>query len=549
MRLHQRLGFLFGGILILVVSALAGVLYWQVRSTFVRRSAEQAQTLAELAVEQGGRRAKALDVSLSNLSGNIELKILMRDAARGGSAQRKLIDHLAEQKTRLGLTELTAIAPDGTVLARGHESADFGDPADSSPSAAFYLPAGSTVLRLRRPVTLQGRREGDIEAGMDMADFLSDVGKLFSGRVTLVAAADPFASPALPQMFQFVVTKPWTLSDGTVLADLVFSRTDEESRLVFRALILRAGIIFLIAMIAVALAVRRASDTVTRPVRLLAKAASEISLGNRRLNLPAPSRDEIGELTESFSRMAANLDESQKKLLAAERLAAWQDAARMLAHEIKNPLSPIKTTATTLSRATQDIDPNLGSLVDRGASTILNEIAHLEKLLSEFSAFARFPSPHPVPGDFNAAVKNAVEGFREKGKFIQWKEEYAANLPPALIDPGMFAEVVRNLLSNALDAAGSAPTAGSVIRIETSEENHHVRLTVADSGLGVSADKRRTLFTPYFTTKPGGTGLGLAVSRKIMIEHGGDLVLLDESPYKDARGAAFSAKLPTAISR
>lgn len=560
MRLHVRLIRLFGGLLIFMALTLGVFLLRDVRRAFIQRNAEHASHLAELAIEQCNRRAKLLTDAVEDLSQDIQLQILMRDATNGGASQRKLIDLCANRMASSGLQELTAISPEGIVLARGHHTADFGDrilSTETSPAPGnIYLQPESNILRFCQPVLIQNRQVGKIEGGLDLSDVLSEMGTLFSGEVALDSIMIPDSSrvrqpnpdavfqDGFNSPFRYTVSKPWTLSDGTLLTQLVFSRTDEDSRRMVQHLIIRTGSLVLLVLAGGAFIVTRLSKAVTRPIQQLALAASEISRGSRHLNLPPPSHDEVGELTEAFSRMAASLDESQKKLLAAERLAAWQDAARMLAHEIKNPLSPIKTTASTLARAAQEKDAHLDKLAGRGAATILNEIAHLEKLLSEFSSFARFPSPKPSPADFNSAVRQTVESLRDKAKEIRFVERYAGNLPPAMIDPGMFSEVVRNLILNAVDAVGSAPA--RVIHIETSRENTHVVLTLADSGLGIPADKRRTLFTPYFTTKPGGTGLGLAVSRKIMIEHGGDLTLLDASPFADAAGAAFRAKLPLA---
>lgn len=548
MRLHVRLGILFGSLLVLVFAALAAILYWQARSAFVRRSAEQADRVTETALKIGDRRARELNESVAQLAGDFQIGILMRDARSAGASQKRLIDLLSARVRDGGLHELTAVSPDGVVLGRGHQPADFGDAAESAPLSVPYFRPQSSMLRIRLPVRLHSRGAGHIEVGLDLADDLSEMGRLFGGQVSLSAAgaAGSAGAPATrhaPGQFRFASSAEWRLSDGTVLADLIFESTDEESRQMFRNLIARGAAVLLVALLAAGIGVAAVARSVSRPVRQLAQAAAEISRGRRQLELPPAGGSEVGELADAFARMASSLDESQKKLLAAERLAAWQDAARMLAHEIKNPLSPIKTTASTLARAAQDKDPGLGRLAERGSVTILSEIGHLEKLLSEFSAFARFPSPHPAPGDFNAAVRAAVEQFREKVRHIRWVERYGDGIPPALIDAGMFAEVVRNLILNAAEAGAQ------LIHLQTARDARHAVLTLCDSGPGIDAGRRGSLFTPYFTTKSGGAGLGLAVSRKIMIEHGGDLTLLDASPFDDARGAAFRATLPLAAGR
>lgn len=540
MRLHLRLGLFLGCLLIFIMSALAGILYWQVRVTFAERSAEEASRLAESATGQADARSKVLSDFLSGLAQDYQIGLLFREAAQSGPSQRRLIEVMNARMSSAGLRELTAISPDGVVLARGHRVADFGDPADTAAPGAVYLTSGSAILRLRLPVRLQGRGVGEVEGGLDLSDVLADMGRLFSGDVALLTAAESNLPRARPLTFDVVVTKPWRLADGSSLGTFVFSKSDAESRAVFGRLILRIAGIFVIAALAVALVVLWVPRSVTSPLRRLAAAAGEISRGRRKLDLPPPSRDEIGDLTEAFSKMASSLDESEQKRLAAERLGAWQDAARMLAHEIKNPLSPVKLTATTLARAARENDPALPQLAGRGSAVILDEIAHLEKLLSEFSAFARFPSPSPAPADLNAAVRRSIDGFRGKLEGVRWIERYDPDIPPVPIDAGMFAEVLQNLTRNA------AESGARTVHLETSRENRHAVLVFADDGPGIPAARRGSLFSPYFTTKPGGTGLGLAVSRKIMIEHGGDLDLIDPSPFSDAPGAAFRMKLPFA---
>lgn len=542
MTLRLRLGLMFGGIMILVMTLLAGVLYWQARSVFVLRSEQEAGVLAEKAAREVERLTLTLGESIGRIGRDVQVGILLYEASEGGSAQRRLIDLLQSRAAENGLDELTAISADGVVLARGHRPAEFGDAAETAPVGSTHLTSGAAIMRLRLPVRLRSRHAGDIEGGMDLADDLAELGRLFSGRVFLSTGDEKSGPESARTPFDFVHATPLKLSDGTVLADLVFQKHDVETQTLFQRMIFQAGLIFLAALVAGGYAVMKISKTVSEPVRMLARVSGEFARTQKSPPLPVDAGGEIGELTRAFSLMMARIEESQNKLLAVERLAAWQDAARMLAHEIKNPLSPIKTTATILARAAEEKDPRLADLASRGASAVLAEITQLEKLLSEFSSFARFPAPKPAPADFNAVVQSVAAAFRDREKNLEWVEHYAQNIPACALDAGMSAEVVRNILKNAIEVMDSSPR--RVIHLETSAQNGFAVLIVADSGPGVEPSRRNSLFTPYFTTKPGGTGLGLAVSRKIMIEQGGDLVLLDRSPFSDAPGAAFRASVP-----
>ncbi len=551
MPLRIRLSLLFGGLLLFVMVCLAAVLYWQIRSSFIQRSVEQVHLLARYGVDRGERHADRLRLRLTDMAGDAQIVLAIREAGRGGSAQRRLID-LLQVRTEQGLlAEITVISPDGVALARGHRPAEFGDTTDAKGGApeSFYLSPDGTRIHYRQPVRLGGREVGTIDGAVDLTEDIEKIGNQFSGSVRLKPHADGPEDPVTPSAtagiaFEFVAVQPWILPDKTTLADFVFHRIDHESRGVFQKLSIRVGAIFLATAAIGGFFIFRLADTVTRPIRKLARASADLSSGSRSLDLPSPAGDEIGDLTGAFSKMASTLDESRHKLLAAERLAAWQDAARMMAHEIKNPLSPIKTVATTISRAARDKDPALAALAERSADMVLNEIAHLEKLLSEFSQFARFPAPQIRPGNLVSTVKSVIDEFRQKHKAIVWIEHLDPALPPVRIDAGMFSEVIRNLILNAVDAVQSpAMSRPPAIRVETKLDAPYAVLTVSDSGPGVPAEILPKLFTPYQTTKSSGSGLGLAVSRKIMIEHGGDLIHLFPSPFPETPGAAFRASL------
>lgn len=554
MRLNVRLTLTFGALLIGITAALTAVLYHDVRGAFLERSSQQAQRLAAAAVGRAELRAEELTRLMNATARRVSLGILLNDAGSDRAAQRRLIDELATLTRVNNLAELTAIGPGGTVLARGHARADFGGTADSAPLGELHLAdaAGAGVLRLRLPVDVQGELVGVIEGGVELRDILDELGALFGGDVTLAADARGLPpgvhttadASLLRGSIRFSTVVPWTRAGGNVIAHLVLARTDVDTLQALRRFLLRALAVLALIFALGAAALWKLSAAVTEPLRKLTLAASQISQGRRDLDLPAPGGDEIGELSRSFGRMAGSLDETREKLLAAERLGAWQDAARMLAHEIKNPLSPIKTTAGTLARAAEQSDPQLAALAQQGARTVLAEIAQLEKLLAEFTSFARFPAPKLAPADLDAVVRDTVAAFRAGDPRIRWDERLGGGARVAL-DDGLFREVLKNLFLNAADAMGG--TAANIIRIETSRDGDTAVVTVADNGPGIDASKRADLFKPYFTTKSHGTGLGLAVCRKIMIEHGGDIRLLDASPWPDINGAAFQLKLPIMV--
>ncbi|HUF23462.1 MAG TPA: ATP-binding protein [Vicinamibacterales bacterium] len=229
-------------------------------------------------------------------------------------------------------------------------------------------------------------------------------------------------------------------------------------------------------------------------------------------------------------------------LIRAQRVAAWRDVARRLAHEIKNPLTPIQLSAERLKRHFRDAPPNARSLVDECTTAIVTEVEALKNLVDEFAQFARMPAPRTVPTDLNALVDDALSLYA--GLFPQMAMERAfdPSLPPVRIDPEQIRRVVINLVDNAIEALTSSGTVDPHVRLSTAHDakNGVARLVVADNGPGIPPADRDKLFMPYYSTKLRGSGLGLAIVRRIVAEHGGSIEAADESP----RGTRFAIELP-----
>ena len=234
-------------------------------------------------------------------------------------------------------------------------------------------------------------------------------------------------------------------------------------------------------------------------------------------------------------------------LIRAQRVATWRDVARRLAHEIKNPLTPIQLCAECLRRNFSVAPPRARALVDECTSTIVGEVESFKGLVDEFSLFARMPSPHAVSFNLNGLLTDTLalyDGLFEK---IRIERVLARQLPPVRIDPEQIRRVVINLLDNAVDAldevaSGAQVNGTAVVSIETQHDASDgvVRMIVADNGPGISPADREKLFMPYFSTKRRGSGLGLAIVRRIVAEHGGSIEVQDNSPV----GTKFTVELP-----
>ena len=238
------------------------------------------------------------------------------------------------------------------------------------------------------------------------------------------------------------------------------------------------------------------------------------------------------------------------ELLGAQKAAAWQEVAQRIAHEIKNPLTPIQLSAQRLTRfldrqgasATGAAAPELVRLVRECAGLIQSEVGTLSSLVQEFSEFARFPAAHLVPEDVNEIVRRAVGIFEGRLEGIRVNMELESGLPPVRADAELLRRVLVNLIDNAAESLEGAAT--RELRIETRSDNDRetVSLVVADSGHGISPEDKDKLFLPHFSTKGRGTGLGLAIASRILAEHHGSIRVEDNIPA----GARFILRLPAA---
>lgn len=218
-------------------------------------------------------------------------------------------------------------------------------------------------------------------------------------------------------------------------------------------------------------------------------------------------------------------------LLRAQKAAAWQEVARRIAHEIKNPLTPISLCADRITRQLRrgPLSPDTRAILEECALTIQGEVQTVKSLVDEFSRFSRFPAAHPVPADLNEVVESALTVFAGRLHEIDLSRELAQNIPFIMIDREQIKRVIVNLVDNAAEAMKDSPLRR--LRIATSRPSPDlVELSVTDTGCGVSSTDKEKLFLPYFSTKGRGTGLGLAIVSHIVAEHHGRVRLEDNRP-------------------
>jgi two-component system nitrogen regulation sensor histidine kinase NtrY len=225
-------------------------------------------------------------------------------------------------------------------------------------------------------------------------------------------------------------------------------------------------------------------------------------------------------------------------LIRAQKVAAWREVARRLAHEIKNPLTPIQLCAERMRRHFSEAPAATRALVDECTTTIVGEVESLKGLVDEFSQFARMPAPRAVPTDLHALVEDALSLYRGLFTEVEIRPHFARALPRVNVDPEQLRRVVINVVDNAIEAIDRRGT----IDIETQHDavNNLARVVVADNGPGIPAAERDKLFLPYYSTKQRGSGLGLAIVRRIVVEHGGNIEVTDNTPS----GTRFVIELP-----
>jgi two-component system nitrogen regulation sensor histidine kinase NtrY len=236
--------------------------------------------------------------------------------------------------------------------------------------------------------------------------------------------------------------------------------------------------------------------------------------------------------------------EDVSQLAKVERMEAWREVARRIAHEIKNPLTPIQLSAERLRRQLAKRSDGDAKLVDECTRTIIGEVEDLKRLVSEFSAFARMPHLNPTPGDLNPLVEETVATFRDANLGVEFELALASALPRIAIDRDALKRALVNLLENAVNAAVGANPNGARPRIDVrtavDAQSGVVTLEVNDNGPGIPPAMRSRIFEPYFSTRKGGTGLGLAIVSAIVADHHGFVRVRDNPP----RGSRFVLEFP-----
>src|SRR5215510_11968998 len=235
--------------------------------------------------------------------------------------------------------------------------------------------------------------------------------------------------------------------------------------------------------------------------------------------------------------------EDLTEVVRAQKVSAWREVARRLAHEIKNPLTPIQLSAERIGRNITRLPaatPRVTTVIEECVQAIIEEVSSLKNLVDEFVRFARLPAVSQIPNNMKDLVDRTMPLYENRLDDVKVVIDVPTDLPPILVDPLQMKRVLVNLLDNALEALAGEPVQELTLRCEVVRDETMVRLTIADTGRGIAAEDRERLFNPYFSTRKNGTGLGLAISSRIVADHAGYIAVEPNMP----RGSRFVIELP-----
>lgn len=488
-------------------------------------------------------------------------RLLLARDANGQIDQLSLIDLATSYSELPGLSYVELISVDSLLLARSGDYSNFNveierpalNAQDSTGTTsglfAFDFPADSEVVVMAsKHLTYKGDLIGYLQVGKaidramlahveDMSGTLIDIVPL-----SVVSGAERSGGTVSRARDSIVVSDSLMIEfagiDGSeIMIAMILMPESEIEQLLSRSLWIFAIVACAGVMLAGVLGYV-GSRHLTVPIGELVEAAEGISRGQFERRIIWFAKDELGTLVEGFNTMYDRLKVSQERLVQSEKVAAWNQMARKVAHEIKNPLTPIQISVEDLKRSYDSNDPEFDQILGNAVDSISSEITRLKRLTEEFSRFARLPAPQLVRKDIRPVVADALRIYSDDVRSGRLRVRFPQDNVIVNIDADLFSQVMINLVKNSLesvDADGHVQVTGELGR-------GIVRVSIEDDGPGVPDEHVTKLFTPYFTTKKEGTGLGLVIAYRIVFDHGGRI----RYEKRDHGGARFVIVLPLA---
>ncbi len=541
MRLFLRFVLAFTFVVIGTVLGLGWEVRTERRDSETRRFEAEVRSACDRVVAEIGRQGESDRKLITGVcqSGELVDRAVIWTAAGTLDDERRLsLSRLVpEEREAFDLDELLLATESGELLGQapitllGTPRAEVaralaGDTAHYSVRTA---PRPALVSRCRKAAG-GGRAVGLIGARL-LEPVLERLGNTLDAKVSMGATV-----PGLPAVAQ----ASCSLADasGTQLPMVVSksTRTLVENLARIDQTVIDAGLVAVGSAFLVALLL---AWNLGRPIAQLAAETRKVASGQAR-PLRVRGSGEMAELARSFDEMLESLEATRRRLSAANRVAAWREVARRVAHEVKNPLAPIRAAVETLRRLRARQDPEFDAYFDEATRTVLDEVHRISTIVTEFTRFARLPAPRPQELDLMEVARQTVK-LHEVGTPARVLLVVERVPPTVLADRDQIVQVVTNLVQNALDAVRDQGDRGEVVVTLDAEGTRAARLTVSDNGPGIAPEIASRLFEPYATTKREGTGLGLAIAQRIALEHGGELAT---APAPGGAGAAFRLVLP-----
>jgi signal transduction histidine kinase len=592
MSLRTRLSLLISASVAIVVVLVAWTVSASARRAFATLDRQRTAALVAEFHREFEAEGDRIIARVERIAASDALVRLAGDIARSGGDYGPYVHEASGLAASYGLEFLDLVAADGTLISSEQWPARFGyrhawmAEKDAMERSAFLhaieLPRGFDLglfavrtigAGSRSLIVIGGRRLDEaflrmliLPPGMRVLLYRNVEPELAKQQLIDVNGEVPNAAPLAPLIARVresgretTDTVPWPddpqTVDGIPLIGLkgaalgvllVASSSQELASLVQRirwsaAAFAALGIVFGIGVSYVVAA------RVTVPVEQLAAAARAVADGDWDVRLETgPATGEIAELTRAFDSMTRQLVDQRERLLQAERVAAWRELARRLAHELKNPLFPLRLTVDNLRRARGLPPRDFEEVFDESLATLATGLANLNTVIARFSDFSRMPAPQFAPVRVNDLVRQSIDLFRAQAGGSQAGH---AERPPINIvmdlqedvgavwaDAEQLGRALQNLVLNAFDAM----PAGGDLTVRTRGAPDSVRIDIADTGSGLTEEERHRLFTPYYTTRQHGTGLGLAIVQSVVADHHGRVAVESGS----GRGTTFTISLP-----
>ena len=613
MNLRQKLLLLLSLMVAFIVAAVAWTVLVRIRQVFEQRDQEETALFVSQFQREFQHRSAEVAASVDRVAASEHVRSMAFELAQTGDASPYLNEAQSlAQDAQLDFLEI--VGPDAKIVSSAQWPARFGYlepiawvdeptflktediPDGSSPLGIFAIRAIGHSESTAKPVHILGGKRLD-------KSFLADLPIAPGMEIALYKEADQSPSTEQPHLGpDFAVYDPKRLvgtngelpnalryeslihsaiHSGQQTSSILYLTNRREDSVSATAIPLKSATGAVLAVLTVAISRRGMVEAqqhiraiaygvaaggilfailaslwiaarISRPIESLARAAEEVAEGNWNTQVPQGGRDEIGALARSFNHMTSELASQRDRLVQTERVAAWRELARRLAHELKNPLFPLQLTVENLVRARELSAAEFDEVFRESTQTLSMEIANLKTIIGRFSDFSRMPKPQLERLDANEALRrvaqlyfpaashamqNTADRFISDSKF---KCTLETTPDPLLID--VDAELLHRALSNLVLNAMDAMPDGGILKLSATSKEDKVEIKVSDSGEGLTPEECERLFTPYYTTKQHGTGLGLAIVQSVVADHDGAIAVESQA----GGGATFVITLPKA---